>query len=337
MNIVEELSKFHVDSKEHKFFENVLEKLGPNLVRKSVEGNLRETHNMLNKAIQRYFELHILANAVFKSAEEIERLQEGASVLCNKNELLSNTVGPLYLNYVKKYLPLEGMFERLSLFGLQQENALENDKSEAEAAQFIKVVEANIKDFCMKLIRCISFVDYSDCNWESAFKETMMHLESNAYLLSPDETNKQAKKELREAIKTYHEKLHKGVLLLSQLLSLHEKKLEFESNLADFHLHRCHALFYKIKLFELKVLEATYNQETIPALKKISDQLDTSEQTLKEDLNEKNVALEQYLKLGEEYEHFVDEYAELTKRIREQQWAIDEMKKRQSQYGDSNS
>lgn len=67
-----------------------------------------------------------------------------------------------------------------------------------------------------------------------------------------------------------------------------------------------------------------------------SAQLEQGEHKLKEEENEKTVALEQYLKLGEEYEHFVDEYANLTKSIKEQQWAIDELKNRKSQYEASN-
>lgn len=63
-----------------------------------------------------------------------------------------------------------------------------------------------------------------------------------------------------------------------------------------------------------------------------STQLEQSERKLKEEENETTVALEQYLKLGGEYERFVDEYVSLTKSIKEQQWAIDELKNRKSQY-----
>lgn len=67
-----------------------------------------------------------------------------------------------------------------------------------------------------------------------------------------------------------------------------------------------------------------------------SAQLEQSERKLKEEENEKTVALEQYLKLGGEYESFVNEYVNLTKSIKEQQWAIEELKSRNSQYEVSN-
>lgn len=35
--------------------------------------------------------------------------------------------------------------------------------------------------------------------------------------------------------------------MLSKLLSLHEQNLEFDSNLAEFYLHRCQAISLKIK------------------------------------------------------------------------------------------
>lgn len=63
-----------------------------------------------------------------------------------------------------------------------------------------------------------------------------------------------------------------------------------------------------------------------------SSQMDLTEQKLKEEENEKTVALQSYLKLGEEYEKFVDEYTNLTKCIREQKWAIEEMKSRKLHY-----
>ena len=67
-----------------------------------------------------------------------------------------------------------------------------------------------------------------------------------------------------------------------------------------------------------------------------SAELDQSEFKLKEEENQKTIALEQYLKLGRKFECLVDEYANLTKNIKEQQWAIDELKCRKSHYEASN-
>ena len=43
------------------------------------------------------------------------------------------------------------------------------------------------------------------------------------------------------------QELSEGVSMLGKLLSLHEQNLEFESNLAEFYLHRCQAIALKVK------------------------------------------------------------------------------------------
>jgi len=331
MDFSKELSKFEIDSKEYNFFKKVFEKLEPDCVRKSVREKQKEVHTKLCEVQQEYFQERLLNDAIIKSAGEMK---------CQKADTeASSFVSSLYLNMAKRSLPPEES-QKLKLFGLSKDkvpNLSERQEFKSKYAVFKKSIEDNINDICKQLITYTGGMTLPGEDWQNAFDRTMKELECKVIVSTQEMKEQPNKKRLREMIKTYYEELTKGVSLLTKALLLTEDRLKFEFDFSEMYHLRCHAVSLKLKCCELKILQHTYDEETLPALKKISSHLNETEKKLNEDLYEKTDKLESYLKLGQDYAHLVDKYTDLMKSIKEQKWATDELKARLAQPGPSSS
>ncbi|KFM58950.1 HAUS augmin-like complex subunit 4, partial [Stegodyphus mimosarum] len=322
-NFKNQISQFEDGSQNQKFFMKVIEKLGPNLICKSLEKEKILTHSTLNESVQRYFKLHIIMNAVEKSVDNTDwPFHKNESINAKTVDISSDS---LYLNAIKRYMHKEEETSRLKPLGLSQECAstiIENrKKSEAESLKFCEVVESDIDDFCMKVTKFVG-QSVSSSDWKNNFNNTIEYLNSIATDLNPDVIKSYCTQD-KEMLFLYYKVLSEGLSLLNQLFHLYEEKINFKSDVSRSLLVKCQALLLKIRTFELEILTATYNDETMPALRKISGELYLKEKKLEEERVDKTSTLESYEALGPTYEALVKKYTELLVDIKNQKWAIE--------------
>ncbi|XP_035233503.1 uncharacterized protein LOC118205322 isoform X2 [Stegodyphus dumicola] len=269
-------------------------------------------------------------NAVEKSVSYIDwPCQKNESVTAKTADISSDS---LYLNAIKRYMPKKEETSRLKPLGLSQECAsaiLENrKKSEAENLKFSELVESNIDDFCMKVTKFVG-QSVSSCDWKNNFNSTIEYLNSIATDLNTD-IIKSYSTQNKEMLFLYYKVLSEGLSLLNELFHLYEEKINFKSDVSHSLLVQCQALLLKIRTFELEILTATYNHETMPALRKIRGDLYLKEKKLEEERVDKTSILEAYEALGETYEALVKKYTELSVDIKNQKWAIETLRQGQA-------
>ncbi|XP_054717012.1 HAUS augmin-like complex subunit 4 [Uloborus diversus] len=322
-NIEAVLTQFEDDSEEQSFFKKLYEdKFDKSGILTTVKKRSQEAKNIVNEAIEAYFRSVMLMDVVL-SAMEDEEVEE-----------LHDTF-PLYLNMIKRYLPEKDSVE-LKPLGLSQEDLSEVLKqmqlSKTHHSLFVDYFERKLDAYCSRLLEdaavfesVLQFVPKSD--WRKSFDEAMKTLEYQAEILGNDEKLRPIQEMLKKMRQTYYKELHANASLLNKLLSLQEERLLIESRAVQYYSTLCEALQLKIGLFELRILDATYNQETVPALRKIRKELDAKAKNVEEELVEKQARFEEYQRLGETFESLVEEYTKLMKCITNAKVSYNELKR----------
>lgn len=88
---------------------------------------------------------------------------------------------------------------------------------------------------------------------------------------------------------------------------------------------QCDALYLKIKSLHLEILFETYTEETVPALKKISKELETKFDQIENEIRASRVRLSRYKSVGEDFNCLVKEYSKLREAIKQKKWTLEKL------------
>lgn len=334
-----EIEKFPTGSKNHTFFTLILKKIEPDFLRDSVRKQVTKNSASLSESTRQYFKYHILFNAALKALER-EELQKNETVAtpCKTSPRESDVknIELFYLNLMKKYINPDKLssdfkfFEMLRTF-LPEVLANKQQQQSEFAKLFTKLVESNIREFCIKLSEYSNKEKFRSRDWEVQFDATVKELSQKATYLDSISINfKQHSAALKEMVSLYYKELVDEMDILQRLLNLYSQKLNFQLTSAILFTQESRSLQLKMRFLELEALTATYHENTLEALKKISEELNNKAKAAEKQLKDLNESLQQYKILGPEFEKLAEQYCLLVERIEKQKWMIKSLKAKES-------
>lgn len=133
---------------------------------------------------------------------------------------------------------------------------------------------------------------------------------------------------LREQFTKYISTLLDSLAIMEELVEKHmlEIQMEQHSNQAEWLTVHCDALLLKIKSLHLEILCETYTKDTVPALKKIAHDLETSAEQVEGEIQASRARLNRYESVGQGFTDIVKEYGQLRETLKQKKWALDKLK-----------
>lgn len=134
-------------------------------------------------------------------------------------------------------------------------------------------------------------------------------------------------KTLKEQYTKYTTTLLESLQIMENLLQKHVIEIQNEQNVSRSQSLevQCDALYLKIKSLHLEILCETYNKETVPALKKISKELEAKSEQTENDIRASRLRLNRYESVGQDFNCIVNEYGKLRETIRQKKWTLDKL------------
>ncbi|XP_032791809.2 HAUS augmin-like complex subunit 4 [Daphnia magna] len=133
---------------------------------------------------------------------------------------------------------------------------------------------------------------------------------------------------LKEQYTKYTTILLESLHIMENLLQEHMVDGENRRNIAKSESLevQCDALYLKIKSLHLEILYETYTEQTVPALKKISKEVETKSEQIENEIRASQLRLNRYKSVGEEFNCLVKEYSKLREAIKQKRWTLDKLK-----------
>jgi hypothetical protein len=134
-------------------------------------------------------------------------------------------------------------------------------------------------------------------------------------------------KTLKEQYTKYTTTLLESLQIMENLLQKHVIEIQNEQNVSRSQSLevQCDALYLKIKSLHLEILCETYNKETVPALKKISKELEAKSEQTENDIRASRLRLNRYESVGQDFNCIVNEYGKLRETIKQKKWTLDKL------------
>ena len=131
-------------------------------------------------------------------------------------------------------------------------------------------------------------------------------------------------KTLKEQYTKYTTTLLESLQIMENLLQKHVIEIQNEQNVSRSQSLevQCDALYLKIKSLHLEILCETYTKETVPALKKISKELEAKSEQTENDIRASRLRLNRYESVGQDFNCIVNEYGKLRETIKQKKWTL---------------
>ncbi|GFS67261.1 uncharacterized protein NPIL_608401 [Nephila pilipes] len=329
------INRFTCGSRNHSFLKQILKKLEPDFLRVSVRKQVNESYASLSESTRQYFKYHILFNAALKALECEELLKNESMATPCKISLRESDVTNIelfYLNVMKKYIPLDITSGDLNFFEMNRtflpKVLASKRQQQLELSKLLtKLVESNIKDFCIRLSEYSTKRKFRSCDWELQFDTTVKELSYKATLLDSIVLSlNQLSTVIQGLLSSYYKELEEGMDILAKLFNLYHQKLDFQLNSSLLFTQESRATNLRMRCLELEAQTATYTKDSLGALEKIKNQLDQKAENAEMQLDEINNKLLQYQILGPEYEKLVEQYQLLVEKVEKQKWLIESLK-----------
>lgn len=138
------------------------------------------------------------------------------------------------------------------------------------------------------------------------------------------EENDQA---LKEQYTKYTTTLLESLQIMENLLQKHMIEIQNEQNVSQSESLevQCDALYLKIKSLHLEILCETYTKETVPALKKISKELEAKSEQTENEIRASRLRLNRYESVGHDFNCIVNEYGKLRETIKQKKWTLEKL------------
>lgn len=112
-------------------------------------------------------------------------------------------------------------------------------------------------------------------------------------------------------------------LLLKHIIEIQKEQYASKSESLEV---QCDALYLKIKSLHLEILCETYTKDTIPALKKISKEMETKSEQVENEIRASKARLNRYESVGQDFNCIVNEYSKLQEAIKQKKWTLNKLK-----------
>ena len=133
---------------------------------------------------------------------------------------------------------------------------------------------------------------------------------------------------LKEQYTKYTSTLLESLQIMENLLQKHIieiQKEQYDSKRESLEV-QCDALCLKIKSLHLEILCETYSKDTLPALKKISKEMETKGEQVENEIREAKARLNRYESVGQDFNCIVNEYSKLREAIKQKKWTLEKLK-----------
>jgi len=297
-----------------------------------LQKSLEQTKHTLSCARQTWLLQHVLYNEVTELLADLEIRGFEDQLSLNEKQFTEILIRVLAFAELPDYLQYStDPTSSSSLFGLTRDDITQHNPVDQHIAAVQQTLLPLIEDrLRLKCERLYSFYkddkDPSSSGLLMTKAQAMPNLvEQKQRLLDQGKVELEgSRRERGRRTWGMYQKLLEGISMMKQMLQQHKLKTQSEVDHVNVSWLKaqCDVFCRKLQLTKLKILCKTYDAETVKALSKINQHLDSALKQTSQELASTQHSLQGYHAVGSEFHGLVEEFTQLQKEVDTRVWGL---------------